>query len=267
MRKKILTIACSAILACALLCGCGGTEAPAASEPQPSTPPSNSSSGSSESPASSLPSSNPSSVPSKDDSDSTASLQPKVESKSFRISRSGDYYYTYYCFTLVNPNKVKDFSFGKIEFTVKDADGRVIDTSTDYIPPIAAGDTITFGGEILTSGGVPASVTYTLDFPKHGSTLRNEKEVSKQSDLVVFNTSRIEKDSFISYTGEITNNSAVDMDSVMVRVFYTKDGVLYAGEDTYVSNLKPGQTKAFDILALDDFSGYDSYRVIAVQGS
>lgn len=266
MQKKIAAVLLAAVMTCAAFTGCSVSSA-SSSTSSSSKPASSSSSSSSTNSSSSNSSSNSSSSSSSSESLSGSSFAKKLtfSSPSYNIVAYDDCYYIYYCFAVSNTNKFKDFDFVKIDFTVKDASGKILDTSRESVPPIAAGDTIVFGGHLYISTGKPANVSYSFDYPSYCMSNHDSSKFSKQSDLVVSNSTCIPDGSDAHFTGEITNHSSVNIDSVEVRVYYRKDGKVLPGESSYIYKLSAGQTKAFSIYATDVPASYDSFVILATQ--
>lgn len=265
MRKKIAAVVLAAMLACASFTGCTSSSPASSSAPSSSKPASSSASNSSSASSSATSNSTSSS-----ESPSSSSSPFESTAKKLRIDNytyytvkdSVNYYHVFYCFTVTNTNQYKDFNLIGLNLTVKNAEGIVLDSDRTFIPPIAAGDTITFGGEILVSGGIPTSLSYNTSYPSYYMT---NPSLTKQSDLKVFNTARVNSSLWPSFTGEITNTSSKDLTFVDVRVYYRKDGKLLAGENTYISRLNAGETVSFNIMASTEIADYDSFVIIATQ--
>lgn len=74
----------------------------------------------------------------------------------------------------------------------------------------------------------------------------------------------VEGDWDTSVTGEITNNSDVDCDDVIITVIYLKDDKMVGGYRNYQDDMSAGKKAAFDVSAwgLDDLD-YDELEIVA----
>ena len=93
---------------------------------------------------------------------------------------------------------------------------------------------------------------------------QEDSGVVRQDELSISNVSEIKGDYEIRYTGEITNNSTVDLEDVCVIVIFKDGDKLLGGRTTFTDSLKSGETTAFEVNGRDDIS-YDNYEVYAVQ--
>lgn len=86
----------------------------------------------------------------------------------------------------------------------------------------------------------------------------------RQNSFVITNVSE-NPGRFKNYTGEITNNSGVDFNTVAVTMIYRKDGKIIGGDVEYVKDLSAGETKAFKLSADSEMTQYDTYEFYTVQ--
>ncbi len=274
MRKKIAAAVLAAAMACAVFTGC--SDSPASSSlPSSSTPSNGSSTSNSSSTANSASSSennsssnNSSSPSSSSDSTTAESTATKLRIDSYDYYSTIDsngHYHVFYTFIVTNTNRYKSFNYANLNFTVKSTSGAVLRTSQSFIPPVAPGDTITFGGEIIVDNGVPSTLSYKVSYPSY---CMEKPTYPKQSALKISNTSRHDgspyDNPFTTFTGEIENTSSRSL-NVTIRIFYRVGDKLLAGESTYISQLKAGAISSFEVTAAREPSHYDSYVIIAAQ--
>ncbi len=276
MKRKFAALLLSAAMLCTLLTGCSDSSSPTPSNPNPPASSSNSS-------TNTPPDNNDSNGDNKNDNDNTTkpgnsendattlpSVIPIVTYNSVFSNYLGDNtYQNYFCFTATNPNMVNDFTDGSLTFTYKDSAGNSLGTLKLTLPPIPAGDTITFGTWKPTEGTVAASCTYTYEFSPKGALVHDDKVLAKHSALVVSDFTRTESSSgSITYTGKITNTSSINMMAVNCDLYYIKDGKPYLADYTdTITNLAPGETKSFLFASnvVFEMEDYDSLQVIAYQ--
>ena len=245
MRRKIAAVLLSALLACSMLAGCSGGS-PSSSTPSSSKPSGGASSNSSNASSISQPSNSDSSSSSSTPSSSSASsitmdsTISKIQFENFTyytITFSDNTYRTYYCFTISNPNKDKDLSFASINFIAKNSNGEILSLTgyNDILPPIAAGDTVILGGSFSHDEKF-STLTYTTDYSNCSVTNHNETNFPKQSDFTIHDIQYVSPTPASSfYSGWVKNNSSTDADiTVNVRLFYKKDGKLFAGNSTFL---------------------------------
>ena len=254
MKRKFAALLLSAAMLCTLLTGCSDSSSPTPSNPNP---PASSSNSSTNTPSDN----NDSNGDNKNDNDNTTkpgdsdtdsaklpSVIPIVTYNSVFSNYLGDNtYQNYFCFTATNPNMVNDFTDGSLTFTYKDSAGNSLGTLKLTLPPIPAGDTITFGTWKPTEGTAAASCTYTYEFSPKGVLVHDDKVLAKHSALVISDFTRTESSSgSVTYTGKITNTSSINMMAVNVDLYYIKDGKPYLADYTdTITNLAPGETKSF----------------------
>lgn len=172
-----------------------------------------------------------------------------------------------YAVEIKNPNENYAVQTATIYITSKDKDGKILSSDQVYLNSIAANDTITYGGFAIYEGELPTSVEFSVDNDDEGYNyvFQEGSEIIYSNDLSISNVSENIGTYDNTYTGEITNNSKVDLSSVLVSVIYKKDGALVGGCNSYVGNLDAGETKAFEIYAYSSVEDYDSYEIHAYQ--
>ena len=275
MKRKFAALLLSAAMLCTLLTGCSDSSSPTPSNPNP---PASSSNSSTNTPSDN----NDSNSDNKNDNDNSNTTKPGNDAATlpsvipiitynsvFSEYLGDNLYQNYFCFTATNPNTTNDFTNGSLTFTYKDSAGNSLGTLKLPLPPIPAGDTITFGTWKPTEGTAAASCTYTYEFSPKGVLVHDDKVLAKHSALVVSDFTRTESSSgSVTYTGKITNTSSINMMAVNVDLYYIKDGKPYLADYTdTITNLAPGETKSFLFASnvVFEMEDYDSLQVIAYQ--
>ena len=164
-----------------------------------------------------------------------------------------------------NPNAEYAVEFPEIIITARDAEGKILSTDERTLNSIAADDTIYYGDEIFYEGGEPASVEISVSNKDRNLEKQDDAKYVKQSDFVISNTSENIGSYDVKYTGEITNNSNADFDSVAVVIIYKQGDSIIGGDIEYVDDLMAGSTKAFELSADSDEFQHDSYEFFAIQ--
>lgn len=179
--------------------------------------------------------------------------------------KSGDWTHVRYAVKIENPNSEYVIEFPEIIITAKDAEGKILSTDERVLNSISAGDTIYYGDEIFFEGNEPETVEISVSNSDRNFKKQDDSEYVKQSELVVSNISMNVGSYNIKYTGEITNNSSVDLNSVAVIIIYKQADKIVGGDIEYVNDLMSGSTKAFELSADSDMTQYDSYEFYAIQ--
>lgn len=169
----------------------------------------------------------------------------------------------FYAVQIHNPNEKYAVLFPKIHITARASDGSILKTEDQTLSSIAAADTITYGNSVLYDGPVADTVELYVDNDDQYYTYQESSEAIRQADLVISNVSVNPGMIGSTFTGEVTNRSTVDADTVCIIVMYKKDGQFFGGETTYIDNLRSGESKPFEVTALADMD-YDSYEIYAL---
>lgn len=269
MKQKFIAVLLSLAMVCVFLTGCDGSEAPASpSESHASGADSSASDTVSkpEAPAASSSTSAPSSSENSASSTTESDKPLVIGNNSSYYIQSGDYYYCYYLVELTNPNTTKAVRYAELNTTIKNKDGKVLRSSSEYLPTIAANDTIYYTGYVMVQSEEPDFAHYTVEYSTSSFVNQRAVKVARSSELKVSNTYWQESSSsFNRFTGEVTNTSKYDLSSVKVMVLYKVDGKIYGGDSTSVVNLPAGATKSFEILAHKLPVDTYEYMIVAVQ--
>lgn len=173
--------------------------------------------------------------------------------------------YVYYAVEIFNPNADTAVEFPTIELTARNADGAILGTETHVLAGIAAGDHLIYGSHFTIDGEAPTNVDISVASPDdYDFTQQEGSDIIYSSDLVISNVSQLGGDDK-RYTGEVTNNSKVDLSNVCICVIYKNGDKAIGGDFTYIDNLDSGATKAFELSTYTGFADYDSYEIVALQ--
>ena len=250
--KKVIMVLMIAVMMTVMLCACRGaesTENTATNTIQASKKPSNSE------------------VAKKDNKgNKEEEQQPELVDSGYTIQEPnsiGNIYLTY-AVKVKNPNKNMAAEYTDITITGKNEDGSILFSYEDTIPLIMPGDTVTWAEDTMDcKNKTPASVEITVGGARFVSLDEVDGGVMS-SEFSIENLSIVESDWDTSVTGEITNNSDVDCDDVIITVVYLKDGKMVGGYHSYQDDMSAGKKTAFDISTwgLDDLE-YDELEVVA----
>lgn len=201
------------------------------------------------------------------DAAKTGLYKAELINSGYTATQEDNYINISYAVEIKNPNENYAIQYPTIYITSKSEDGKILSTEQMVLNSIAANDTITYGGFVVYEGELPASVEISVDNDDEGYNyvFQEGSEIIYSDDLSISNASENIGTYNITYTGEVTNNSKVDLNSVLVSVIYKKDGALVGGCNSYVNNLDAGETKAFEISAYSSVEDYDSYEIYAYQ--
>ena len=201
------------------------------------------------------------------DAAKTGLFKVELIDSGYTVTQDGNNVTISYAVEIKNPNENYAIQFPTIYITSKSEDGKILSSDEVYLNSIAANDTITYGGFAIYEGELPTSVEISVDNDDEGYNyvFQEGSEIIYSDDLSISNVSENIGTYDNTYTGEITNNSKVDLSSVSVSVIYKKEGALVGGCNSYVSSLDSGETKAFEIYAYSSVEDYDSYEIHAYQ--
>ena len=176
----------------------------------------------------------------------------------------GDIYLTY-AVTIKNNNKKMAVDFPVISVTGRSESGSILFSEEQTLGTILPGDTVSWANDVIDcKGETPASVDIKVeggDFVKPAQSINN---TVPSSDFAIENLSEVPGDFDYAVTGEITNNSDTDYDSVAVTVILKNQGKVVGGFTGYADNLSAGKQSAFDISSfMSDLPAHDSIEVVA----
>lgn len=171
----------------------------------------------------------------------------------------------YYAVQIHNPNAEHAVRFPKIQITLRSEEGKILKTEEQVLMIIAADDTIFYGDSISYEGNEPATVDISVSNGDEDYIRQNDSEIVKRNELQIANTSEFIGDSSRRYTGELTNSSAVDLDSVCIVVIFKNGDDFAGGIIGFADDVKSGTTHPFEVTLYSKFDEYDSYEIYALQ--
>ena len=203
-----------------------------------------------------------------DSSDSSAAASYEeielVDSTYKCYSSSGKYRYVSYVVTIKNPNKDAAVKYPKIKITAKDADGMILKSDEMTLNCIAADDTIIYANEVLYEGAEAATVDISVSNKDDYYIPQDDSKFVKQSAFEFGNASE-QGGSWKKITGELTNNSDVDFDTVAVTVVYSKNGERIGGATGYAKDVDAHATTVFEVSGAHYIDDYDNIELYAIQ--
>ncbi len=190
-------------------------------------------------------------------------LAPEVVEQGYTIYDG----YATYGLVIHNPNKEYALKNVHVYTTVKGTDGSVLDTNDARIRFIAAGDTICFGDGDMLSWKETKGKTLEIEVfhNKEDVLLQSGSEVLYMTDLPVMNVSCRDNYGTTEWTGEIKNQSQVDLDEVCITGLLRLNGKIVGGWFLFEENLMAGSTKAFQRSLYHRDIEYDTCDLYALQ--
>ncbi len=170
----------------------------------------------------------------------------------------------YYSVQIHNPNDDYAVNYPNVQVTARAADRSILTTYEQMLPPIAAGDTVTFGTSLTYEGNAPDKVEMIVGNSNNGYVLQNTSGVIRQDMLAISNVSEIKNEQNTRFTGEVTNNSTISQNSVCVVIVFKKNGDSIGGINTIIDSIASGASRPFEISVYKDIMDYDSYEVYAL---
>ena len=147
-------------------------------------------------------------------------IQPiEVVESEYSVESSSDSEYVdiNYAVKIINPNKEYAVRYPKLRITARAADGTILTTHVQRIRLIEAGESIIFACNTLYEGKRADSVDISVS-DEGTYFLQNESNLAYQEQLTVSNVSVNNVRNRITVTGEVKNNSGVDLEAVYVAV-------------------------------------------------
>ncbi len=164
-----------------------------------------------------------------------------------------------FCAMVHNPNKVYAAEFTKILLTVRDKNGTILTTETIIGSYIMPGDTVPVCGsfympkEDLNEGLSFEVEAECSDLVKKSFFYKN----IYSSEFTISNVSKRNTEDEYYVTGEITNDSDYDLDSVYVTMIMRESGRIVYTDTTYVDKMPSDKTRAFKFENYDPWPEHD----------
>ncbi len=165
-----------------------------------------------------------------------------------------------YTVRIKNPNSGYVITYPGIEMTVRNAAGNVIKTASSHIAYINPGEVVTYSDCVYcpdteTFATMEIVPTKTYEWYYHVPSA----EYIYQNDLEIVNMYKKRNNYYTTYTGELKNNSTVDLDRADISLVFRKNGEICYVSKTYVNDIKSGAKKAFEFSVYEDDFMFDSY--------
>ena len=178
---------------------------------------------------------------------------------------NSDSVYIRFCVMIHNPNKTLIAEFPKAIVTVKNGDGSILATEDQTGSIIMPEDTVTLCGmfSMPIADIQDAKIGFGVDWNGFttGSTIYAKV---KTSDLVISNVTERSASNGNYITGELTNNSTVDVSMVNLSIVLRKEGKIVYVENTFVDGPKPGATRAFEVQRYSAWPEHDTIECSAM---
>lgn len=180
---------------------------------------------------------------------------------TFIESEGGDF--VNYALKLACNDPVNCYVSMIVKMTAKGADGSILASQTNSVQFIAPNDVMPVVGTIpLTEES--ASIDFDLSYG-NGAAPGNDYKIT---DLAVSNTSEIDADTSIKWTGEYTNGTGVDFPAgVYPRAILRENGKIVGGADSSFDNspVANGETASFEVSGLKGaIPEHDEYELYIV---
>ena len=203
------------------------------------------------------------------DSSTSEELPLEVTDYGWYIGEPSSYddnVYVDYCVMIHNPNKDLVAQFPTAVITVRGGDGSILATEEHTGSIVMPEDTVTLTSMFsmlakdLTED---AQITFDVECDDF-STGASYYDGVRCSEFEFANVSERNSNSENHITGEITNNSSIDVDMANVSIVLRKDGEIVFMENTFVDGLKAGKTKAFDFQRYNAWPEHDTIECSAM---
>ena len=186
-------------------------------------------------------------------------LQPEVleVGGGFRSKTSS---YLQFAALVKNPNEDAAMQFVHYTVSVKDASGKVIAVNESVSGELLPGETALINGQLDVSSGVPADIQFTAVCNKRD--FMTKYSVIPSDQFYFRGVSVAGKQSNLSIIGTLLNNSNTYTSSAGVQALFRKNGRIVMVSNTYISNVKPGETP-FELRVYWDEPDFDTVELFA----
>lgn len=171
-----------------------------------------------------------------------------------------DTIYVDFCGMVYNPNESLIAEFPEVLVTVKNGDGSIMATEEQVGGIVMPGDTITICGTFSMPIGdlsEDAKIIFDVEWSDFTTSSSLHKNV-RTTEFAFSNVSEHKGSGENLITGEITNNSAVDIDMANVSIVLRKGGKIVYMENTFVDGMRAGKTKAFEFKRYSEWPEHDT---------
>ena len=186
-------------------------------------------------------------------------LDPEILESGYYLTDAG---FVRYAVCWENPNEGYAIEYPELTITCRDADGVITFAYTETMSELLPGEVQYFSG--ITVGG---EGTVTVEFgvsQVDDNDFEATDEVAEEY-FTISNTSAIDNDYKVLFTGEITTNVELeDFDEARLSlVLRDEDGNIVYGDFDFVDVTAEGGTVAFEIEAYDlpDYATYEIYAI------
>ncbi len=198
------------------------------------------------------------------DSGSSAKELPlELKEYGWFVNETSDYddtAYVEFCTMIYNPNEKAVAEFPKALVTVKNGDGSILATEEQVGNIIMPGDTITLCGMFsmpVSDLTDDAQILFDVECSDFGSgNSMNQNVYTTDFEFMNVSERSTSDENFI--TGEVKNNSDVDVDMANVSIVLRKEGEIVYMENTFLDGLKAGKTKAFEFSRYHEWPEHDT---------
>ena len=208
-------------------------------------------------------SSNTSSHPASSSPQNESAKDPKVVGSGGcvqPVNQFSDYIYMDYYYDVYNPNDSLIVQSPKITTTLRSASGAIIATDSAEARLIMPGDTVRMFGVVqVLKSEVESyeSEEYLLEWWKISTESGFGNPV--RSDEFVFSNVSARGASYSGVvTGELTNNSAYDINLSEIYAIFYKNGDIVMISDGFSDSVPSGQTRVFEINTFETLPDYDT---------
>ena len=168
--------------------------------------------------------------------------------------------YIQYCVILSNTTKDYVAELPSINITARSGDGMVLGTDNIVGSSIMPGDTIALCS-LFPIPGDSSDVHVEFSVEKADLAPVNTSPHPSNSDFIVSGVSEKKSDLFPAVVGELKSVYPEQLNTVAVTALLRKNGKLVGGETTYVDNITPNNTKAFEISLYTDEPEHDEIEI------
>ncbi|MDE7176841.1 MAG: hypothetical protein K2O59_03420 [Lachnospiraceae bacterium] len=171
--------------------------------------------------------------------------------------------YVDFCGLIHNPNTELAANYPKINATVKNGEGSILATESQVGNCIMPEDTITLVGMMsLSASNITEDTQISFDVECSDFTSATVDNRPKTTDFIIENVSE-QKGSMYSITGEVTNRTSETVDMINLTIILRKEGKIVYMESSFMENLQPEKTKAFEVKRFSEWPEHDTIDVSA----
>ncbi len=183
-----------------------------------------------------------------------------IDTLGYTILENEGYTNIIYALRATNTNQTHSFTMPQYKITAKDKEENILSTEDSFLPDLLPNTSIYITSNLRYKGTKPASFIVTPKRKQNLIRLFGEQPLTNPNDLILDRVKYIDEDWMDTFTGEITNKSDKNLNTVSIVIIYFKNGKVIGGTSSVVWDVESGETVPFEISDYYNLD-FDNYEV------